>query len=118
MHTSFITIFIVITSIIVLLLINELAVYFIYGKFVDKKELNYFLEKNLVKYRINDLSYNDGRQQLWSMDLPYIAITPSIFSKWYIEDYGRISRWSKWHKEINKLWNESEKPIKKTLLDY
>jgi len=113
-----ITILVLIILIIFILVISEPVSRNTYGKFLSDKEVLPFLEKHLKEYQVNDSSWRDGNKMLWNIDLPYIARTPliSFFARWYINDYGRIPKWSKADKMITDYFNALPKPPKRSLL--
>jgi len=89
----------------------------IFGRFLYNKEVLPFLEKHLQEYRLNKTSWQDGKKCLFNMTLPYIAATPlNLFTRWYIQDYGRIPKWSKADKMITDYFNALPKPPKRSLL--
>lgn len=84
----------------------------VYGKFLKEEELDTYLTKTIGHYEINELSpqrmFTYRSQQLEVIRHPYIAERKAIFSKWYISDYGQISRWSKWGKLLDQKFTELE----------
>lgn len=100
----------------------ELAHISVYGWLTPEEELDVYLEKYLDGYKLNDLSGKPD--QLYLSGKPYIAKSPqpSIMSKWYLRDYGRISRWSKWSKRIDEkvadLVDELPEKTKPKLSDF
>lgn len=82
---------------LVLSTILELAQYIVMGPWLKEAELDRYLGKYYEGLRLNPYS-NKGTLLV---DAPkYVARNPSILSAWYIEDYGTIPRWSKWHGKL------------------
>lgn len=91
------------TTIVIVLvfvaLLLEIPSWMVYGWFLKETELDVYLGKYLEKATLNPYQ-KDGTL---FCDLPlYISRHSSIFSQWYIEDYGQVPRWSKWNKLISK----------------
>ena len=115
------TIILILTFSLIYIFATELAGHLVLGKFIKENELQYFLEKNLNKYTYynSSLKYLDNP----SANIPYISKTPTftISTKWYIGNIGRIPRWSKYSKIIDKHFKElklSSKFVQKKLTDY
>ena len=95
------------------LILNEIIAYSVLGWFIPAKKLNDFLEKNLEDYRDEFLSEGRSARMFYGialgdrdLGLPFIAKGPlPVLCKWYIHDMGRIPRWSKWSKELDKIWD-------------
>lgn len=90
----------------ILFLIIEIGHWSVFGGIVPEKDIEIYLNKYLSNSILNP--YNDS---MFS-DMPkYISAGgASILSRWYIEDYGMIFRWSKCskvldarHKELKKI---------------
>jgi len=80
------------------LLMSSLPSLMIYGKPISEKTLDIFFRMSLLKYKLNKFNTS----MFYGFNLPYISsISFCIFAKWYVDDYGTIPRWSKWHKIIN-----------------
>jgi hypothetical protein len=86
---------------ILLVLISELSAFSVVGKLLSDKETAPFLEARLSEYKLNCLDNTILSHLSAKEDLPYIATLGfTVTSKWYIEDYGRVPRWSEAHKMI------------------
>ena len=103
----------VLAMVAIFVFIEESAHRMTYGKILPDTETIPFLEKNLNEYKLNP--YNEkilsrGRE-------PYISISPSVRCKWYIEDYGVITRWSKASKMLDEYYETVPKHSQKKLSD-
>lgn len=107
----------VLIAIVILCIPYITAMFYVYGKPIKEKTLDYFLDKHLNDYGINNFA--DGKMFCGS-DLPYISSVYCFSRWWYIEDQGLVPPWSKWNKILNDRYSELEKSNnnKKTLLDY
>lgn len=97
-------------------LIIELAQKSVLGKFIKEKDLDVYLSKYLPYAKINP--YSKKGTMLGEMP-KYVALFPSVLTKWHIEDYGTIPRWSKWSKRLDEKreFLLKQEPIK-SLSDY
>lgn len=105
--------------VLVLILIIEGTHFSVYGPFIKEDELDAYLGKYLAAATLNPFSA-DGT--LFS-DMPkYVTRSSSFLSKYSVERYGTIPRWSKWTKALDArravLLAERGQPIVKTLKDY
>lgn len=75
----------------------------VYGPLLSSEDLNSYFERNFGKYK--ELNFlNSDILSGYLYDLPYVAKgSGSLLSKWHIEDWGRIPRWSGWSKELDKV---------------
>lgn len=70
-------------------LLNENIVDELLVNRIDKMQLNQYNDKIMNEYESSPFA-------------PYVSLMPlSIFSKWQIDDSGRIPRWSKWTKILD-----------------
>lgn len=113
------TVIIPVLVLAVLFLVVECAHFHVYGWFIKEEELDHYLGKHLPTATLNPFS-EDGT--LFS-DMPkYVARSSSFLSKYSVERYGTIPRWSKWTRKLDEkraeLLAERGAPIAKTLKDY
>ena len=101
---------------VVILGIFELAARQVYGRFLPDSEVLPFIERNRNKYISNGA--NDGL--IYGLSIPFIAKSPfDPFSKWYINDVGRISRWSMASKMVDELHAKAyREPVAPKLSDF
>jgi hypothetical protein len=98
----------------------ELANYAVLGKLLlDENKLTRVIDKALTKNKeLNQ--YNST--MIYLGNLPYISSSPGLLSKYYISDIGRIPRWSKTTRLINKAFKDLEqtktKKVTRKDLDY
>jgi len=86
----------------------------VFGKLIPEEGLDVFLTKHLDNYEINECA----NKMFWNKDLPYISYSNSFHTNWYINDYGCISKRSKWNKILNEKYKILEKKLpKKSLKD-
>jgi hypothetical protein len=79
-------------------LVWEFAHWSVYGRPVPEDEIDYYLTKYLPDAHLNPYSDNGPL----FCDMPrYVSRSQSVLSKWYIQDYGWIPRWSKWTKVLD-----------------
>jgi hypothetical protein len=79
----------------VALTISSVAVY---GALIGREDLDAYLGKYIEGMVLN--TYND--KILSSNSAPrYVAMHWSIVSKWHVEDYGTIPRWSPWSRKLD-----------------
>lgn len=71
----------------------------VYGWPIDEDELDMYLDKHLDKAEMNPYSQNGT---LFSGMPRYVARSQSFLTKWHIEGYGTIPRWSKWTEVLDK----------------
>lgn len=86
-------------AVLSLLLILELAHRFVIGGHIKESELDEYLGKYYEGLKLNEF---DKSGYLFSGSPKYIAsigFTPS--TKWYIQNYGSIPRWSKWSAKLD-----------------
>lgn len=85
-----------------------------YGRFLGEDELDTFFQKNLDKYK-----KLERYKIFYSTGLPYIAKTAiSPLTTFYISNYGKIPRWSKWDKILRKKMKaETVVPVRTSLKD-
>lgn len=89
-----------------LLTINEFAVLLTYGSFINKTHIDYFSDLKPDDYWLNSLDTSIiglENKRGFITNLPF-----SIFSKYYIDGYGTVPRWSKLHKKINEYYLKAE----------
>lgn len=78
------------------LIVVESAHWWVVGGFIKEKELDAYFSKYLPYSKLNPYS------NTLLTDMPkYTARSQSPLSKWYIQDYGSIPRWSKWSKRLD-----------------
>ena len=95
-----------------LAIINEVVACSVLGWFIPAKKLDDFFEKNLEDYKNEFLNEERSSRMFYgiavedrALGLPYISRGPlPAIGKWYIQDMGRIPRWSKWSKELDIIW--------------
>lgn len=80
----------------------EVASLAVHGKFLSDRETVPYLEKYLPTSNLNRF----GNKMLSGMPEFIADIYPPLCSKWYINNYGQIPRWSKAHKLIEKRHKE------------
>ena len=97
------------TWVILIVVSTQLASFFTYGIHISEKKLDayftkYPFEENYYITTIGEPDLFNGKN-----DLPYIAVgMPTLTSKWHMKDVGMIPRWSKWHKTLNNLQEQSK----------
>lgn len=70
---------------------------------------------NLDGYKLNKFDYNIMNK--WNdFNSPYIAVRNSLLSKYYIEQIGKVPRWSKLHNQIRKKFRQLHEEKLKQLL--
>ena len=105
---SFITILFVVAALYYIVIL--FASYFIYGKFLSDNEIKAALDR--VKPKRSGINSLDKVSHMIYCEIGYIASTQNLrFHKlllwrWSIDDVGVIPIWSKWNREIDKLWDE------------
>lgn len=77
----------------------------VYGKLLSDAELRVFLAKHLPKYELNSIAPHIMMADRMALEerLPFVAIhsfTP--LSKWYFSEWGRVPRWSKASKMLDR----------------
>ena len=93
-------------------IINEVITLSVFGRLISTQKLNEFFEKNLQDYQDEFLTGERPNRMFYGiavgnreLRLPFIAKVPmGTFTKWYIQGKGQIPRWSKWSKELDKIW--------------
>ncbi len=98
---------------IVIFAIDEFTSRAVYGPFVKEEELDEYFPKKWEEYRAHGAS---DRLIFGQGTLPYLSRSRGVLWAWYIDDIGRIPRWSKWGKKLDELYAEM-RPVKK-LSDY
>lgn len=92
----------------------------VFGPILPEEKLDLYFEKYWDKYADNGV--NDTKNIFYGdIDVPYIAKhSEGLFgtAKWYIEDNGRISKKSKWSKELDMLMESKSPREKQTKIDY
>lgn len=71
----------------------------VYGWMIDEAELDAYLGKHLEDAEMNPYSLNGT---LFSGMPRYVARSQTFLTKWHIEGYGTIPRWSKWTEVLDK----------------
>jgi hypothetical protein len=109
---------IIVSWVVLFLVLSESVGVLVLGRFLSDKEMTPFFEKHMHEYIRNGMS-EDGHMFYGLTAKPYIAaMWGRVSSKWYINDYGQIPRWSKWHKTLNELQKELKpKKMPKKLSD-
>jgi hypothetical protein len=101
-----IVLYVLLFAIVMFSLIDVLVSGSVYGGLIDDSELQEFLVKHRRDWCINEFSVRHGRKMLVHKDFipgfPYIASHASLFSRWHIEDYGQIPRWSPWSSVLDR----------------
>lgn len=104
-------------------IVLEVANRIVYGALITETNLDAFFEKNLKEYsHLNPLSETILSTD-WRLSLPFISHTsgwfPVFTSKYYINDFGTIPRWSKWTKVLDGRYADlnANKPPKQSLAD-
>lgn len=77
----------------------------IFGRLLSQKTLNRFFDKHFDNYKNGHKSSHILHGDFMN-DLPFAARSQSILSKWYLNDYGTIPRWSPWSKRLDALLPE------------
>lgn len=93
---------ITLSVIFILSIVSELSTFCVYGSFIPDKLVNEALDKHLSK----GISVNPYDNSIVTIgDLPYISkVTVGILGSYYIDDVGRISRFSSGHKRIDSIY--------------
>ena len=83
-------------------IVFELATFCVYGSFIPDKLVNEALDTHLSK----GISVNPYDNSIVTIgELPYISKVPNgILGSYYIDDVGRISRFSSGHKRIDSIY--------------
>lgn len=100
-------------------LVIEGTHFHVYGWFIKEEELDAYLGKYLGQAGLNPYSENGTL----FCDMPrYVSRSNSFLSKWSVERYGVIPRWSKWTKKLDErraeLMEQRVPTGKKSLTDY
>jgi len=91
---------------IILIVAFEFSSRVTFGRIISEHDLNTFLAKHLNGYTLNEQS----NTLLYHSNLPFISKScPCVSYKWYIENYGRIPRWSKWSRKIDEHFESVNK---------
>lgn len=86
-----------------LIAVSEFATVISMGRFIPKKIRNAFMHLDTTKMRLNryDPSILNLNKNMWVTNTPL-----SILSKYYINNFGTVPRWSKLHREIERYYEE------------
>lgn len=85
------------------MILVEVAHLSVYGKHLKDSDIDAFLTKYWDSMKLN---YFDGSGKLLSGVPTSVAISSSFLSKWYIDGYGVIPRWSPWSKKLDQKREE------------
>lgn len=103
--------FIVIIFLAILLVIcAEMASYLIYGGFLKDKEIYQYIKNNEDKTDLNqfdlDILYiGENKYSYYAVKLPIYC---SIFTRYYINNLGRIPYWSKSYKLLKQMHKKAK----------
>lgn len=101
--------------------LSEISAWGAWGGFISEDRLDAFLGRYLHLYELNE--FDRERELLgarlpakendfFGTPLPYLSkCKGSMFATWYLQDTGRIPRWSRWSKKLDAY---REELIKKT----
>src|SRR5690349_21507867 len=82
------------------LVVIEVLAWFIMGPLLKERTFERYLGKYWEEIRLN--SYENTGKLLSGLPKYLSASSPTPLSRWSIQDFGRIPRWSKWSKELDK----------------
>jgi hypothetical protein len=111
---------VILVLIMIILITIEGVSYSVYGPILNSKDVNDALDYHTPKgIRINSLDSNiltlGDNSDYGKHEMPFISCgSLSIFSKYYINDVGRVSRFSKEHKRIKQIFKQAHHELKKT----
>ena len=89
---------------VILFLVWELSKRLVCGRLLSEDELDVFFSAHLEEYVLNECSKNKDLLSHGPQTEPFVSrntrsyITPFNLSYWYINDVGRVPRWSRWHR--------------------
>lgn len=115
---TFISIFFVTSAVLVILhvVFDELIKRKVLGSFIEEKDLDEFFKAHIHLYVSGPIS---KKMLHGAGPMPYLSCSlSSFFSKWYMSEVGRIPLWSKWTKELDSIYKEREKELKKDIVDF
>lgn len=91
-----------ILGLVIMVVMFEGISFSVYGWFIKEDTLDAFFSNHLEKYQINDMDKRRSILYAYPEKLPFCS--NSVFAPlgcWYIDEYGRIPFWSKWHSRLN-----------------
>lgn len=101
---------------IVWFLIIEGVHVLVFGWFIDEEQLDAYLGKYLEDAELNPFSKGGT---LFSGLPRYVSRHRTLLTKWHIDEYGTVPRWSKWTKRLDDKRSELLKERRVTKLsDY
>lgn len=83
--------------------ISEFSIRMVYGGWINEGALDTYLSKYYDHLELNSLGSHILRPSFsLGVDLPFLStVGLSVTSKWYINDFGTIPRWSKWSAKLD-----------------
>ncbi len=85
---------------LIVLITMEISCYFVYGGFITKEVEEIYMNLDESKLRLNSYNASILSTNRYITNVPF-----SLFTKYHIEDLGRIPRWSKLHKQVNRYFS-------------
>lgn len=85
----------------------ELSLFSVYGSFVKEKDVKEYLDKRYDNFQLNFFNKDIiSFRKPWDGKFIDKHVPLSFLSKYYIQDMGRVWRWSEGHRRIEKLFEE------------
>lgn len=102
----------ILISLLAIFISMEVSIFSVFGGFIKEKDLKKFLDEFENNFELNQINHTILSNSNVIFDLRFISNHPfSPFSKYYVNNVGRVWRWSESHKRIEKLFQEAKQKI-------